>query len=543
MNLWKSLQVRWKRWQVNHRVWELARKASRQASFIGKARTEEDVAPVAFFNASTRLVGVSQNAAFALLAAAGLQAKGIPVVYFACHAGMKKCALGTQLDDLNAPPPCQACKAQSRWLLAHAPVVGFEYKENPELKSQLEGLSLHSLMDFVYQDEPLGQLVLASMRWVLRKHHLDGDEPTRQLYREYILSAWRVGEEFEAFLQKVKPRVVVVFNGMFFPEAVARYKAQKQGLRVITHEVGLMPLTGYFTHGQATAYPLDIPDSFQLGDQQNKRLDQYLEQRFQGKFSMAGIQFWKGMSSLEDEFLQTLAQYRQLVPVFTNVIFDTSQPHSNVVFPHMFAWLDEVVSLARLHRDTLFVIRAHPDENRMWKESRESVADWVDRNQIAAEPNIVFFDAGQAISSYELIQRAKFVMVYNSTIGLEASILGAAVLCAGRARFTQLPTVFFPQSVDAFRQMAAEFLEADHVAAPSDHQQNARRFLYFQLFRSSLPFGKFLEPDGIWPGFVRLRRFDWHELSPQNSPTHAVLVEGILNGHEFILDEDETVKK
>jgi hypothetical protein len=35
-------------------------------------------------------------------------------------------------------------------------------------------------------------------------------------------------------------------------------------------------------------------------------------------------------------------------------------------------------------------------------------------------------------------------MIYNSTIGMEAAIMGAPVLCAGKARFTQLDTVFFP---------------------------------------------------------------------------------------------------
>ena len=50
----------------------------------------------------------------------------------------------------------------------------------------------------------------------------------------------------------------------------------------------------------------------------------------------------------------------------------------------------------------------------------------------------------QFISSYELIAHAKFVMVYNSTVGLESSVLGKPVLCAGKARYTQIPTVFLP---------------------------------------------------------------------------------------------------
>jgi hypothetical protein len=107
---------------------------------------------------------------------------------------------------------------------------------------------------------------------------------------------------------------------------------------------------------------------------------------------------------------------------------------------------------------------------------------------------VVFVGPKETLSSYELILKSKFVMVYNSTIGLEASIMGAAVLCAGKARFTQYPTVFFPQTVDEQRSKTREFLAADSIDVPLEFKRNARRFLYYQLFRTSLPFGEFLEP-------------------------------------------------
>ena len=82
--------------------------------------------------------------------------------------------------------------------------------------------------------------------------------------------------------------------------------------------------------------------------------------------------------------------------------------------------------------------------------ARRSRVGWHSR-EVQKEPNVVFVSPNETLSSYELIQKSRFVMIYNSTIGLEASIMGAAVLCAGRARFTQYPTVFFPQSVDAYQ--------------------------------------------------------------------------------------------
>ena len=64
----------------------------------------------------------------------------------------------------------------------------------------------------------------------------------------------------------------------------------------------------------------------------------------------------------------------------------------------------------------------------MRKSSRETVEGWVASRAVDKEPNVVFVSPRETLSSYELIRRSKFVMVYNSTIGLEASILGAAVL-------------------------------------------------------------------------------------------------------------------
>jgi hypothetical protein len=111
------------------------------------------------------------------------------------------------------------------------------------------------------------------------------------------------------------------------------------------------------------------------------------------------------------------------------------------------------------------------------------------------------------------------------------------VLCAGKARFTQLETVYFPASREDYLQRLETFLNADKVEAPGAHKINARRFLYYQLYRTSLSFEPFIELDGIWPGYVRLKDFDWKALLPENSPTMQVISDGILKGEPFILPE------
>ncbi len=549
---------------------------------VAQRAPEPNGQPVAFFKASTGIDDLSWNSGFHMLASWALRLQGVPVVYFACNAGMSHCVLGTNREEVHRQPPCKSCIYQSRTLYTAVPsaassnlearvgasgVHWFTFDREAQLEQALQSLSLHDLTQFQWAlrtsvhastnyaaspgksplgslrssrgheaefDVPLGQLCLPGLRWILRRHNLDDDEDTRFLLREYMLSAWNVAQKFARFLDETDPRAVVVFNGQFFPEAAARFVAQRRGLRVITHEVGLQPASAFFTEGDATAYPMTIPDDFELNAAQNSRLDDYLQKRFRGQFSMAGIEFWPTMRGLDASFLKRAARFQQVVPVFTNVIFDTSQPHANAVFADMFAWLEMVLDAVKAHPDTMFVIRAHPDETRTRKESRETVQGWAGANGVEKLPNVVFVAPTEYLSSYELIQRSKFVMVYNSTIGLEASIMGKPVLCGGRARFTQYPTVFFPQSADQQTSKMVEFLAAETIDVPPEFMRNARRFLYYQLFKTSLPFGDYLVPS-VRKTQTRLKSFGLERLA--HSSTVGVISKGINNNQEFLIDD------
>lgn len=534
MNLIKRAHVRLLRENAlrrNHRQVKRLRGEIQHAAPSRQAKK-----PVIFFNASTRLSGLSQNAGFSLVSSLALRNAGQSVIHFVCQQGMSHCVLGTDKQRLQSPPPCAECMRTSRLIFDEAQVQPFIFRRDETLAAHLTDLPLEELLKVKWQDIPLGKLVLPSLRWVLRIHHLKDNEETRYLAREYILSAYHVAREFEQLIQRVDPQAVVVFNGMFYPEATARWVAQRNDLPVYSHEVGMLPLSAFFTAEEATAYPVKVDESFRLSADQDQRLDDYLNQRTQGQFVTAGVQFWPEMRELDSAFWQRANQFQSLVPVFTNVVFDTSQGHANVVFEHMFAWLDLVLEEIKAHPQTFFVLRAHPDEERPGKESLETVSEWVQTRGVEQLSNVMFIGPSQYISSYELIAHAKLVLVYNSTVGLEASVMGKPVLCAGKARYTQIPTVVFPQSVADYQRQLREFLSAPSVAHPPEFQQNARRVLYSQLFRASLPFGDFLEEDGVWRGYVCLKEFHAADLNPARSSSMQVVLDGILKNRAFIRD-------
>ncbi len=497
--------------------------------------TQPEERPVIFFNASTRLQSISQNAAYSLLASLGLRAQGIPVLYFVCNGGIQRCILGSNRDDVGQAPPCALCIRQSRQVFTDVSVTWLDPGEDATLKTLIQSFTLADLVTCKFQDVPLGFWAVNSLRWVLRRHTLLDDESTRKFMRAFILSGWNVYQQFQKMIDKHNPQAVVVFNGMFFPEAAVRQACLHRGVKVVTHEVGIQPMTAFFTEGEATAYPLEIPKEFDLTPAMNSRLDDYLQRRFQGDFTMAGIKFWPKIETMNTSLKAKSAEYKKIIPVFTNVIFDTSQVHANTIFTDMFAWLDVVKQAALAHPDMLFIIRAHPDEGRKGKESRESVAQWVERNSLQRLPNIIFIDTDELVSSYELIHNAHFVMVYNSTIGLEATLLGKLVLTAAKSRYTQIPTTHYPHSRAEYLEKLDELLVSDTLTVPTEFTRNARRFLYKQLFMSSLPFEKFLDQDKFWKGYVTLKPVEMVDLVPENNETIHTINEAILHGKPFEL--------
>lgn len=497
------------------------------------ATPARDESPVLFFNASTRIHRLSLNGAYSLLASWALRAAGFPVRYLVCQAGMEQCVLGATLGDSRTPPPCRTCTRFSSLLFPDHLVVPLDKNGNKieEIYSEISTLDLPGLTSWRYADVPFGELCMPGLQWSLRRANLADDSDTRHLYRQFLASAVNLHEHFHAIIASENPQAVLVFNGIFYPEATLRWVARSRGIPVITHEVGLQPFSAFFTREEATFRKVDLSEEFELDDEMNVRLDRYLGERFQGRFSMAGVRFWPQIVDLPEEVEVAIQAYKQTVVVFTNVIFDTSQVHANTYFEDMFAWLSYLEGVIQDHPETLFVLRAHPDEDRPGKSSHQSVSEWVRRRNLNERENVFLMEPSQYISSYELVERAKFVLVYNSSIGIEATIMGKPVLMAGRARYSHEYTAFIPEDRKEYESRLAEFLAQSEIHVPEEMIANARRLLFLELFHASLDLSPYLKPDPVLPGMVNFTPFDPEELN--EDPVLETIQHGIRGEGDF----------
>ena len=110
--------------------------------------------------------------------------------------------------------------------------------------------------------------------------------------------------------------------------------------------------------------------------------------------------------------------------------------------------------------------------------------------------------------------------------------MGVPVLCAGRARYTQLPTTYFPDSRQSYIDQLEGFLNAEQVPIPEAFALNARRFLNYELYRASLDLSEFLRPYPNQAGMTLFTSFDLGHL--ENSSAIKVIREGILENKPFV---------
>ncbi len=480
------------------------------------------------------LVGPLMHRALAL--------RGGAVQSWHCARGLVRCQPAVRRDDPLAAPPCDPCVALRGGLFAKD--QRFDAPLDPGVARALpldpSTDSLETLLAVEFEGLPLGQMCVPSLRRGLRRYHLHDDPVTRTVAIQFLHSAAMTARAARRFLQAHRPDRMVVFNGIAFPEAVTRAVCLEAEVPVVTYEIGYRPMSLFLSHRFATDYEIPVPEDSALTPAEEARLDELLAARFKGRFDMGGLLFWPEMTGFAPDLQQRLAGHREMVLICANTPYDTSMAHADGAFASMFQWLEATLALAEGFPDTLFVVRAHPDEVRYGKPySNEPVAGWLAARGWADRPNVVLIDAANRVSTYELINAAKLCITYNSTIGIEAAILGRPVLCAGRAKYADAGFALSAESDDAYVARLRQCLEGGAALLDGTQRAEARRFFYFMMFKASIDLSAFFEVTTMKTskGAFRAERYRplrADKLMPGACDGLDVVCRGILEGTPFL---------
>lgn len=460
-----------------------------------------------------------------------LAGRGARVSFSTCGGGRTVCDRVHVWE--GPPPPCRTCRGYThRSLSAH----GHRWEplrddDSPDPTwPELDELGLDELRAVEWSGLPLGQLVTVPVSWFLCTTDLSSDPLAALTMRRFLRAAAGIADELARRLDAERPDIVVMLNGMFLFEQVARALCAARTIDVVTYERGYIKDTVFFHRGRtASRYDTDLlweqARHRPLTAEQDAELDAYLADRRVGGRSIND--FWPAPRFDEPE--------PGFAVLFTNVTWDTAVQERERCFTSAREWLVETVRWFVDRPGRRLVVRVHPAEIRIpgaW--TREPAVDLLASAFGELPTNVRVLGPDDPTSSYPLMAAADVALVYTSTAGMESVLTGTPCVTAATTQFGGKGFTIDPPDRDGYFAVL-DAASTDPASLVADVEL-ARRYAWFFFFAAALRTERWVCE--TQPGLARVTD-DPRVFEPGGDPDLEVICRGILEGTPFIRQERE----
>lgn len=457
------------------------------------------------------------HVAYELLLGHELRRRGADARFVVCGGGLPICELGEARRSF--PRPCAGCK---RYVTDMLEAAGLDYLTLDELVGADERLVLSE--DVRRASDPhavevdgirLAPHVVRSLLWVTRTAWAARELDDRREFAEFLESAAIVARAFGRLLDRERPDAIIMVSGLFFAEAVMREVAGQRGIRVVMYDFPGRPGT-VFASAKEPASFYEIDD---LWDAREPKAPSAAErERVLGAIgarSSGDGALWSAFR-FEDAAAEAAPGPGRRIAVFTNVSWDTAVTLRDLGFMDIYDWLDTVVAWSLDNDDVAVDIRVHPGEVRVRGfESGDSLADYLHTHYPDLPSRIAVHGPESRVDSYELLDRADAVLVYTSTIGLEAAVLGKPTVVAAEVHYRGKGFTFDVAGPDELRALLDR---REPLALDEEQRERAIAYAYVFFFESMVELRSLSER---WRGKPVFRIEDPAELA--DDPGVAVL--------------------
>lgn len=476
------------------------------------------------------------------LLAHALRLRGAEVVFVLCD-GMTACDARTY--DHDPDGYCAQCLAHGEANLAafgHR-VLRASAHADLERAGACAALARARADEELLQDAPgrpglAAHVFSSTLRYLRAGVWAPSDARTVAKGREYLETALLMREFAQTTIARVRPDKVVLSHGVYATWGPWADQAVAAGVPFDTCCGGWRRNTLFLQHDDPRALHCDDlwPDVAHHPLDANERacIEAYISTRDDNRADafqyIQGIE--QGLASFCARHAIDLTTTRRIVGVFSNVAFDSARFGGGRAFADMFAWLRACVERARLHPDTLFVVKAHPGEANFVESTPEA---WRVGAALASSsalpPNVRFVPPDDRVSPYALYALIDAGLVNTSSVGLEMALHGIPVLTTGAGVHYEKPgIVVVPRDTDDYFAKFDAFARGPVTFTPD--RELALRYAYALYFRKSMPFEP-IDVKGWAPVGLGIRHLG--DLAPGRFPGLDRLCEGILEGTAFAM--------
>jgi hypothetical protein len=476
-----------------------------------------------------------------VIIARALQARGAKISFFLCDGGLAQCDFKPGTDPFVTRPLCWRCQGFPRRLLKAA---GFRCCETGDFLApsarvrasrEIRRLDRSELNDFRYRGLQLSEIVRPSVQRSLLRGDIPGDAFSERVLRGFLESAMLFVDLAEHLIAHEQPDVIVMTNGLFFAERIMLEIATQRGISAVTYERGMRRNTVILAHDRPVI-DFDLDEAWSrwghvpLSGDEISELEDHTTAR--GSGDVGTIELWPRMRLGEEKAAENLRldPGRPLAVAFTNILWDSALYGRDIAFDGMFDWLTASIEQFRKMPEAQLVIRVHPSEIRIpLARSRDPVVSRIRGAYSELPDNVRIVAAEDPTSSYTLLSMSDAVLVYTSTIGLEAALRGLPVVVAGRTHYRGRGFTRDVADRADYAQLLQVALDGDSLS--DEASELARRYAHLFFFRFHQPFPWLID----MPRSARRLTFDSEtELAPGADPDLDRICEAILLGRPFV---------
>lgn len=337
--------------------------------------------------------------------------------------------------------------------------------------SEMSFTSIDEIKAFKIDSAEIGNAVVGSIISYLREPKPDFFKHST-LFITYLKSAMISYFSILNRLQALTPNVFLIFNGRFAELRCALFASRS--LKILTHvheRAGVLDrysLTCNGTPNDIKIIQQEIIDvfskfSFDI-DEKTKIAYEWYDERRENR-----AQSWYSFTAKQKPDVLPDLALDQLNIVIFNSSEDEVESYDewkNPFYNDQTEAIDRIVSdLEKDFRYKLF-LRVHPNLRGIRNSQTEDL-DVIHKKH----PKLTVISADSPVSSYGLLKKADIIIVFGSTIGIEAAYVGKPCFLMGRALYENLGGCIVPQNHAELIKLLNQYADGDRSMLPTENSR------------------------------------------------------------------------
>ena len=472
--------------------------------------------------------------------AQALRIRGADVTALMCDEVLPACTLRkadhvesacTRWCHRNSPCFAEAMNLPHRWYSAF-----LSDKHKRDCQAFAAGWSLNDLPSLEYRGIALGELVIVSLESYFKVGGVDWRKPevTRKAH-DFLLAALYLTEISLRALKELRIDKVLLDDGKKTDWGVMRAAARHLGIPVDVINIGIRGTSVRFTLDRPGCSAASMPgwDRWQhqpLTDVEEQQLDAYLLRRECVPYEYSQ-EMWNTAPVSSVQARQQLklpaAIDGKVFAMFPNLGFDAGKTRSGAVaFTSPAEWVITTAEIFRDHPQHHLILKAHPAEHH--RQASDSILQILRESVDVLPANIHLVEATSHLTAKSIVELADIVIVYTSTVAVEAAAIGKPVVLVGGGWNAGRGIATDVTSPQQYFDLLEQIMSGRYT--PPASETIGRRYAYSLFFRNDIPINHFCMEDFH---ISAITIDSAAELCPGVDPSMDVICRGILFDEPF----------